>query len=101
MSNINISITKDMSEEERKIAKREYMREWIKRKRAADPEYQPKQNAKNKEYNAHRRKTDPAFLERDRKYHNDKYQKYKDVYKQIRDLGKEAYLKQQQEIAGK
>ena len=33
----------------------------------------------------------PAFLERDRKYQYDKYHKYKDVYKQIRDLGKEAY----------
>ena len=98
MTNINIKITKDMTEEERKNAKREYMREWLRKKREEDPEYQARQNQKNKEYNAHRRKTDPAFLERDRKYQYDKYHKYKDVYKQIRDLGKEAYAKVQQEM---
>ena len=98
MTNINIKMTKDMTEEERKIAKRDYMREWLRKKKEEDPEYQARLNQRCKEHNAWKRKNDPAFLERDRKYQYDKYHKYKDVYKQIRDLGKEAYAKVQQEM---
>ena len=50
MTNINIKITKDMTEEERKNAKREYMREWLRKKREEDPEYQARQNQKNKSF---------------------------------------------------
>ena len=47
MTNINIKITKDMTEEERKNAKREYMRQYMAKRRAEDPEYQARQNQKN------------------------------------------------------
>ena len=85
MTNINIKITKDMTEEEKKLAKREYMRQYMAKRRAEDPEFLAKTNLKCKERLVVRRATDPEYKERDRKYHYDKYHKFKDAYKQVRE----------------
>ena len=40
MTNINIKMTKDMSEDQIKLARREYMRQYMAKRRAEDPEFQ-------------------------------------------------------------
>tara|TARA_Y100000361_G_C11112154_1_gene318212 strand:+ start:614 stop:883 length:270 start_codon:yes stop_codon:yes gene_type:complete len=81
----NIRITQDMTPEEKKLARREYMRQYMTKRRAEDPEFLAKQNELSKERVRRRRENDPDYRERDRKYHYDKYHKYKDAYKQVRE----------------
>ena len=81
----NIRITQDMTPEEKKLARREYMRQYMTKRRAEDPEFLAKQNQLGKERLRNRRANDPDYRERDRKYHYDKYHKYKDAYKQVRE----------------
>ena len=81
----NIRITQDMTPEEKKLARREYMRQYMTKRRAEDPEFLAKQNQLGKERLAYRRANDPDYRERDRKYHYDKYHKFKDAYKQVRE----------------
>ena len=80
----NIRITQDMTPEEKKLAKREYMREYM-RKKYADPEYLEKIRKINRESKARRWIENPEIREKayadNRKY----YQKYKDAYKQARE----------------
>ena len=81
----NIRITQDMTPEEKKLARREYMRQYMNKRRAEDPEFLAKQNQSSKERLRNRRANDPDYRERDRKYHYDKYHKFKDAYKQVRE----------------
>ena len=84
MTDINIKTSAEITEEEKKkLAKRQYMREYM-AKKYADPEYREKIKKINRESKAKRWNENPELRAKAYEKNNAYYHKYKDIHKQAR-----------------